>query len=81
MLWGPGLWNWDVSAMKSFGLREHLRLQFRADFLDAFNHMNLDNPANTIADTRDGGTPNPTAGVITSGTGSRAVQLAVKLLF
>ena len=38
MLWGPGLWNWDTSAMKAFPLREHLRLQFRADFLNAFNH-------------------------------------------
>ena len=81
MLWGPGLWNWDTSAMKAFQLREHLRLQFRADFLNAFNHMNLDNPATTIADTRDGGTPNPNAGMITSGSGTRTIQLGLKLLF
>jgi hypothetical protein len=81
MLWGPGLWNWDVSAMKAFRVRERLHLQFRADFLDAFNHMNLDNPGTSIADTRDGGTPNPTAGTITSGSGSRSVQLGLKLLF
>ena len=67
--------------MKAFPLREHLRLQFRADFLDAFNHMNLDNPGTGIADTRDGGTLNPTAGMITSGSGSRTVQLGLKLLF
>jgi hypothetical protein len=81
MLWGPGLWNWDTSAMKAFPLREHLRLQFRADFLYSFNHMNLDNPATAIADTRDGGTPNPNAGMITSGSGSRTIQLGLKLLF
>ena len=45
------------------------------------NHMNLDNPAAAIADTRDGGTPNPNAGMITSGTGSRTIQLGLKLLF
>ena len=71
MLFGPGLWNWDIARRNRSPLREHLRLQFRADFLNAFNHMNLDNPDTTIADTRDGGTPNPTAGMITSGTGSR----------
>ena len=81
MLWGPGLWNWDTSAMKAFPLREQLRLQFRADFLNSFNHMNLDNPATAIADTRDGGTPNPNAGMITSGSGTRTIQLGLKLLF
>jgi len=81
MLFGPGLWNWDISATKSFALREHLRLQFRADFLDAFNHFNLNNPDTNIADTRDGGTPNPNSGMITSGSGGRIVQLGLKLLF
>src|SRR5262249_40748307 len=27
MLFGPGLWNWDVSATKSFALSERLRLR------------------------------------------------------
>ena len=81
MLFGPGLWNWDITATKSFALREHLRLQFRADFLDAFNHFNLNNPDTSTADTRDGGTPNPNSGKITSGSGSRTIQLGLKLLF
>ena len=81
MLFGPGLWNWDISGMKSFAVREHLRLQFRGDFLDAFNHFNLSNPDNSIPDRRDGGTPNPNSGMITSGSGGRTVQLGLKLLF
>jgi len=36
---------------------------------------------NTIPDRRDGGTPNPSSGMITSGSGGRAVQFGVKLLF
>jgi hypothetical protein len=81
MIFGPGLWNWDMSGMKSFAISDRLRLQFRADFLDAFNHMNLDNPDTTIPDTRDRGTPDPRSGKITAGSGNRTVQLALKLTF
>jgi Carboxypeptidase regulatory-like domain len=81
MLFGPGLWNWDITATKSFSIREHWRLQFRGDFFDAFNHFNLSNPDNTIPDRRDGGTPNPNSGMITSGSGGRIVQLGLKLSF
>lgn len=81
MLWGPGLWNWDINGTKSFTLREQVRLQFRADFLDAFNHFNLANPNASIPDLRDGGTLNPNSGKITGGSGARIVQLGLKLVF
>lgn len=81
MLFGPGLWNWDISGTKSFRVRERVRFQLRADFLNAFNHFNLGNPNNAIPDTRDGGTPNPNAGLITSGGLGRIVQLGLKLSF
>ena len=42
----------------AFTAEERLRLQFRGDFLDVFNHFNLSNPDTSIADRRDGGTPN-----------------------
>ena len=57
------------------------RLQFRCDGLDAFNHFNLGNPNATIADTRDGGLPVPTAGKITGGSGNRIIQLGLKYMF
>lgn len=81
MLFGPGLWNWDVSAAKNFNLPERMRIQFRADFFDAFNHFNLANPNATIADPANGGTAVPLAGKITSGSGVRTVQLGLKLTF
>jgi hypothetical protein len=31
---GPGLFNWDVSAFKTFSIRERLKAQFRAEALD-----------------------------------------------
>jgi hypothetical protein len=81
MMWGPGLWNWDVTAGKTFTLPERMKVQLRADFLDAFNHFNLGNPNATVPDLRDHGTAVPLAGKITGGSGTRIVQLGLKLLF
>jgi hypothetical protein len=61
-VFGPGFWNWDIGVQKSFKITEAHRVQLRGDFLDAFNHFNLGTPSSTIADTRDGGLPNNTAG-------------------
>ncbi len=81
MLFGPGLWNWDISAMKSFALPKRLNAQLRADFLDAFNHFNLGQPQFVIPDTRDGGSPIPNAGKILTGSGNRAIQLSLNVSY
>src|SRR5260370_60644 len=80
-VYGPGSWNWDVGVQKLIAITEQHRLQVRADFLDAFNHFNLGVPSATIADTRDGGLPNATAGKIFGGSGNRIVQLGLKYVF
>jgi len=44
---GPGLWNTDLSVSRSFALPffgDSGRLFLRADFYNAFNHANLNNP-------------------------------------
>jgi len=38
---GPGLQEWDFSLFKIFPIREQMRLEFRAEFFNAFNHPNL----------------------------------------
>jgi hypothetical protein len=81
LLFGPGQWNWDIAAAKNFGITEHIRLQLRADFLNAFNHFNLGGPSNIIADTRDGGTPIATSGKIFGGSGSRVIQVGARISF
>ena len=81
MLFGPGSWNWDISAAKSVRIRERAAVQLRADFLDAFNHFNLGGPSAQIADTRDGGTPIATSGKIFGGSGSRVVQVGARVTF
>jgi hypothetical protein len=80
-VFGPGQGNWDLSAHKNFSLTERLRMQFRADFFDAFNHFNLGSPYGGIADTRDGGLPVATSGKIYDGWDSRVIQLGLKFVF
>ena len=65
---------WDLSAIKNTRLRENVTLQFRGEFLNAFNHALFSNP-NT--------TPTSTAfGTVTSQRGyPRRIQLGMKLLF
>lgn len=41
---GPGFFQWDFSAMKSFALTEKANLQFRADLFNILNHPNYANP-------------------------------------
>ena len=39
-----GFKNVDFSVAKNWHLGEHVRAQFRAEFLNIFNHPNLANP-------------------------------------
>ena len=77
---GPGFSNTDFSVIKNTELGEELRVQFRAEFFDLFNHANF-GPPGTVVGT-------PAFGQITSTrfpTGesgsSRQIQFAMKLSF
>jgi Carboxypeptidase regulatory-like domain/TonB dependent receptor len=37
---GPGFWNFNFVAAKTFKLTERFNMQFRAEFYNAFNHSN-----------------------------------------
>ena len=76
---GPGLFDWDFSAIKDTRIHERTTLQFRAEFLNIINHTNFNTP-NLITFTPSG--LSPTAGAITTtSTTSRQVQFALKLLW
>ena len=70
---GPGYYNWDISLQKNFQLTERFRLQFRSDFLNAFNRVNLAVPNTTVAES--------TTGVIQASQPARNIQFALKLYF
>lgn len=70
---GPGQERWDFSAIKNFSVTERVRLQFRGECYNAFNHPNLSDP-NT----------DPTSaafGVITGQNPPRSWQFALKMTF
>jgi hypothetical protein len=71
---GDGMNNWDLSLVKIMDLRERLKLHFRTEFINAFNHVKFDVP-NT--------SPSSTAfGVASAETSApRTVQFALRLVF
>src|SRR5579875_3547862 len=89
--YGPGLFNWDLTAAKSFALRsERIRLQFRADFFNLLNHTNFSNPVSNQSSasfgkiTADVGSAVATAVGTTAGLvggGPRIIQFSLRLTF
>jgi hypothetical protein len=71
---GPGYADVDLSLQKNFQLTERFKLQFRADFLNAFNRVNL----NTDCCTTAVGTG---MGIISSAQDPRNIQFALKLYY
>jgi hypothetical protein len=68
---GPGFVDVDISMQKNFPFTETKRLQFRTDFLNAFNHPNFNAPSTFI----------PGGGLITNTQDARQLQFALKFYF
>jgi hypothetical protein len=80
---GPGYWRTDASLFKNFIFREDLRLQFRVEVVNLFNHNNWDLPQGNIGNPAS---PNSNAGQVTAnaygGTDPmRNVQFALRFQF
>jgi hypothetical protein len=74
---GPGFQRWDVSVFKNFAISERIRLQFRAESFNVFNHTNFQGVAATLGTT----TGASAFGRITSTRDPRIIQLGLKLYF
>jgi hypothetical protein len=89
----PGYWNVDFGFIKTFPITERVKLQFRTEMFNAFNHPNFDNP-------RDASTGSPsirssifassccatvappsTQTIVQTGESARVIQFALKLQF
>jgi len=70
---GPGVQQWDFSALKNFKFTESKDLQFRAEFFNIFNHANFGVPVNDVN--------SPNTGEIQTSQPGRLVQFALKFLF
>jgi hypothetical protein len=71
---GPGRFNFNLALFKSFPLRgEGLKLQFRAESFNSFNHTQFQN--------LDMGLTDGSFGQVTSAWDARSFQFGAKLLF
>jgi len=71
---GPNQKNVDISVVKFFPLVERTKLEFRAEFFNAFNMASFANPVNIVESANDGQ-------IVTTTTGPRVIQFALKLNF
>ncbi|MBS1793191.1 MAG: TonB-dependent receptor [Acidobacteria bacterium] len=72
---GPGFFNIDLGLFRTFSITETIKVQLRAEALNALNHANFANPQGDIN--------NSNFGYITSttGTGERNMRFALRITF
>jgi hypothetical protein len=69
-----GINNWDVSAIKDTSIGESVKMQFRAEFLNAANHAHFSNPNTSVTTTA--------FGTVTSEKAyPRRIQLGLKVIY
>lgn len=71
---GPIMNNWDISLLKNTSITENVKMQFRSEFINAFNHTQFDNP-NTSPSSSAFGRVTAIAHL------PRVVQFGLKLMF
>lgn len=81
VLTGPGINNWDLAIFKNFNIREGLRLQFRSEFYNAFNHTQFSSFDSTARFDATGNQVNSQFGQFTAARDPRIVQVAIRLQF
>jgi hypothetical protein len=77
---GPAFNNTDFSIMKNTKLNERVRLQFRAEVFDLFNHANFGQPGRVAGSATFGQITNTRFPTGDSGS-SRQLQFALKLIY
>jgi len=82
----PGVNQWDITASKNWYPSKTTRLQFRADFINAFNHTQLDpaaiqNVCTVVVAATDCSSSTANFGKITGTRAPREIQLGIKFFF
>ena len=73
LLDAPGYRNVDLGLFRNFRFQERMNLQFRAEFTNFFNFVNLNSPNATLTSAN--------FGQITSGREMRQLQLGLRMTF
>jgi len=69
---GPGYFDVDLGLQKNFVVTESMRVQFRADFVNAFNNVNLNGPSTAVG---------AGMGLINTSQAPRNIQFALKFVY
>ena len=78
---GPGINNWDAAIFKTFPLRESLRLQFRWEMYNVFNHTQFSAVDTNARFDAAGNQVNTRFGELTAARNPRQMQFALRLNF
>jgi hypothetical protein len=78
---GPGVNNWDVAVFKNFPIKEVVKLQFRCELYNAFNHTQFAGLDTTARFDAQGNQVNAQFGQFTSARPARIMQLGLRLTF
>src|SRR5688572_6538264 len=89
----PSYWNVDFGFIKTFALNERVKIQFRTEMFNAFNHTNFDNPRDASTGSPSirssvfassccaGVAPPSTQTIVQTGEAARVIQFAMKVQF
>jgi len=79
----PGTNNWDISVFKNFNLAREgrVRLQYRLEIYNAFNHTQFTGVDTTARFDSNGNQVNATFGSYTTAANSRRIVMGLKLNF
>jgi hypothetical protein len=75
---GPGINNFDISFLKNTQLGERVRMEFRAEFFNIFNHTQFIGVQGDISEYANNGAP---FGSVLRTRAPRQIQFAVKFIF
>ena len=70
---GPGINNWDMGLQKITRVRESMSVQFRAEFFNAMEHVQFNNPSGSFTSSN--------FGRVTSAKAGRIGQMSLKFLW
>lgn len=80
---GPGQFNWDISILKTTQITERVKMQFRTDFYNTFNHPQFADPGGGSFGTvgfEDIASPS-TVQILHTNVNPRLIQFGVHFLF
>ena len=85
-IYGQGFWEWDMSIIKSWRIKERITAQFRAEFYNLSNSTQFFTPNASLNSPSTFGASNATPDVgvnspIVGTGGPRKIQLGLKFLF